>query len=131
MKKTLSSRVNLSLMSTIEVVLINRMAIVLYLAAIAVLFPVPVDAYNFNFLDDRAYLELKGDLTYSVKFRVENPAPELKEDSKGNSNFDKGDKVNNKAIAKMEAFFDAPYVSFFGKFEAFYDDVYTDDDLFP
>lgn len=110
--------------------MINRMLIALYLISIAVLFPAAAKAYDFSF-GDSAYLELKGDLSYSVKFRVENPDPELKEDSKGNSNFDKGDKVNNKAIGKMEAFFDAPYVSLFGKFEAFYDDVYTDDDLFP
>ena len=130
MRKTLFSRVNLPLMSTMEAAGINRLVIVLYLMAIAALFPVPVNAYDFSF-GDSAFLELKGDLTYSVKYRVENPDPDLKEDSKGNSNFEKGDIVNNKAIARMEAVFDAPYVTLFGKFEAFYDDVYTDDDLFP
>ena len=102
----------------------------LHLMVIALLYSASAGAYDFSF-GDSAFLEVKGDLTYSVKFRVENPDPDLKEDSKGNSNFDKGDKVNNKAIARMEAFFDAPYVSLFGKFEAFYDDVYGDDDLYP
>ena len=130
MRKPLLSLVKLALMSTMKAAIMNRLLVVPYLVAIAVLFPAPVNAYDFSF-GDSAYLELKGDLTYSVKFRAENPAPALKEDSKGNSNFDKGDKVNNKVIGKMEAFFDAPYVSLFGKFEAFYDDIYTDDDLFP
>ncbi len=102
----------------------------LCMAAVAVLLPLSAHGYDFNY-GENAYLEIKGDLTYSVRWRVENPDPDLKEDSKGNSNFDKGDRVNNKVISRMEAFFDAPYVSLFGKFEAFYDDVYTDDDLFP
>lgn len=102
----------------------------IYLVVIAALFSVPVHAYDFTF-GENAYLEVKGDLTYSVKYRVETPDDELKEDSKGNSNFDKWDITNNKVLARMETTFDAPYVTLFGKFEAFYDDVYSDDDLFP
>ena len=110
--------------------MIYRIVKVIYLLAITVLFPVTVYAYDFSF-GESAYLEIKGDLTYSVKVRTEEPDPDLKEDSHGNSNFEKGDIVNNKVIARMETTFDAPYVTFFGKFEAFYDDVYTDDDLYP
>ena len=65
--------------------MINRLVIVFHLMGIAALFPVPANAYDFYF-GDSAYLELKGDLTYSVKYRVENPDPDLKKDSKGNSN---------------------------------------------
>lgn len=108
----------------------NRMVVAVYLVAISVLFPVPVNAYDFYF-GDSASLEIKGDLTYSVKYRAENPAPQLKEDSKGNSNFEKGDLVNNKGIARTEAVFEVPNVILFGKFEAFYDDVYSDEDLYP
>ena len=108
----------------------NKKLMVFHLFVIAFLSSAPAKAYDFYF-GDSAYLELKGDLTYSVKYRVENPDPELKEDSKGNSNFEKGDIVNNKGIARMEALFDAPYVTLFGRFEAFYDDVYGDNDLYP
>ena len=107
-----------------------RSALALCLVGTAALFALPAIAYDFA-IGESGYLEIKGDLTYSVKFRVENPDPDLKNDSKGNSNFDKGDLVNNKAIARMEAFYDAPYVTLFGKFEAFYDDVFSDDDKFP
>ena len=104
---------------------------VLCLSAVAALLSAPARAYDFYFFDERAYLEIKGDMTYSVKWRVENPDPDLKQDSMGNSNFDQWDRVNNKVISRMETFFDAPYVSLFGKFEAFYDEVYGDDDLYP
>lgn len=107
-----------------------RMVKVTYLLVVTVLLPVPVYAYDFSF-GESAYLEVKGDLTYSVKYRTEKRDPELQEDSKGNSNFHKWDNVNNKAIARMETTFDAPYVTLFGKFDAFYDDVYTDSDLYP
>ncbi len=101
-----------------------------YLLAAAVLFSVPAYTYDFTF-GENAYLEVKGDLTYSLKYRVETPDDDLKEDSMGNSNFDKWDVANNKIIGRMETTFDAPYVTIFGKFEAFYDDVYTDDDMYP
>ncbi len=107
-----------------------RVVKVIYLLVMTVLISVPVHAYDFSF-GENAYLEVKGDLTYSVKYRVETPDSDLKEDSMGNSNFDKGDIVNNKAIARVETTFDAPYVTIFGKFEAFYDSVYNDDDLYP
>jgi hypothetical protein len=90
----------------------------------------PAHAYDFYF-GESALLEIKGDVTYSVRWRVEDPNRDLKEDSRGNSNFDRGELVNNKLISRMEAYYDASYVTFFGKFEAFYDDVYTDDDLYP
>jgi hypothetical protein len=130
MRKVLLPGGNISLITTPETTMLNRLRIILPLMTIAALFPVSANAYDFYF-GDSAYLELKGDLTYSVKYRVENPDSDLKKDSKGNSNFDKGDLVNNKVIGKMEAFFDAPYVSLFGRFEGFYDDVYGDDDLYP
>jgi Protein of unknown function (DUF1302) len=101
-----------------------------HLLAIAFLFPITANAYDYSF-GESDYLEVKGELTYSLKYRVENPDPNLEKDSMGNSNFDRGDLVNNKVIAKMESFYDLPYVTFFGKFEAFYDEVYNDDDLYP
>ncbi|MDX1734323.1 MAG: DUF1302 family protein [Halioglobus sp.] len=103
---------------------------VVCLAAIAALLPAPAHAYDFD-IGESGYLEIKGDVTYSLKLRTENADSELVNDSKGNSNFDKGDLVNNKAIARMETVFDAPWVTLFGKFEAFYDDVYTDKDKYP
>ena len=106
------------------------MPIATCLLLFAALFSVQVNSYEFTF-GENAFLELKGDLTYSVKYRVENPDSELVEDSMGNSNFDKGDLVNNKIIGRTEAYFDAPYVTLFGRFEAFYDDVYGDDDMYP
>ena len=76
-----------------------KSALALCLVGTAALFTLPANAYDFA-IGESGYLEIKGDLTYSVKFRVENPDPGLKDDSKGNSNFDKGDLVNNKAIAR-------------------------------
>ena len=109
---------------------IRQIATVIGGWTMAVLLPVTAFAYDFD-IGDSAFLEIKGDMTYSVRWRLENPDPDLKEDSKGNSNFDKGDVTNNKVISRMEAYFDAPYVTLFGKFEAFYDDIYSDKDKFP
>jgi hypothetical protein len=117
-------------MPALKAVMTGRGVFTSCLLAVVALFTTPLNAYDFSY-GENAYLEIKGDVTYSVRWRMENPDPDLKEDSMGNSNFDRGDRVNNKAISRMEAFFDAPYVSLFGKFEAFYDDVYTDDDLYP
>lgn len=119
-----------SFMSTIQPPLKSTVATASYILLLTALTSAQVNAYEFSF-GENAYLELKGDATYSVKYRVENADPDLKNDSMGNSNFDKGDLVNNKAIGRMEAYFDAPYVTLFGRFEAFYDDVYGDDDLYP
>ena len=110
--------------------MLKRILSILCVLAVAGLLPVSIYAYDFNF-GENAFLELKGDLTYSARMRTEDPDPLLKDESKGNSNFKKGDLVNNKMIARMEMMFDAPYVTFFSKFEAFYDSVYTDDKLYP
>ncbi len=110
--------------------MIKKIMTVLCLLTIAVLLPATMYAYDFAF-GESAFLELKGDLNYFVKMRAEDPDPLLVDDSKGNSNFENGDIVNNKKIFKLETMFDAPYVTFFGKFEVFHDSVYTDDDMYP
>ena len=109
--------------------MLKRILSILCVLAIAGLFPVSIYAYSFNFGED-VYLELKGDLTYTLRMRTEEPDPLLVDDSKGNSNFKQGDLVNNKLIGRMEIVLDAPYVTLYGKLEAFYDDVYTDDKLY-
>ncbi|MCP4756080.1 MAG: DUF1302 domain-containing protein [Proteobacteria bacterium] len=110
--------------------MINRLSSILCILAISVLMPMPMYAYEF-LIGESAYLEFKGDLTYSVKYRMEDPDPLLVGDTKGNSNFENGDIVNNKGIVRMEVMFDAPYTTFFTKLEAFQDSVYTDDELYP
>jgi len=97
---------------------------------IVVCLPALTHAYDFSF-GDYTNLELKGDITYSLKVRTETPDLDLAEQSYGNSNFEKGDIVNNKVIGRLEATFDAPYTTLFGRFYALYDNVYTDDDMYP
>jgi hypothetical protein len=92
--------------------------------------PTLTHAYDFSF-GEHVNLELKGDITYTLRVRTEEPDPVLVDQSYGNSNFEKGDIVNNKFIGRLEATFDAPYTTLFGRFYALYDNVYKDDDMYP
>lgn len=96
-------------------------------------FSIPASAYRADFSDD-SIMELKGELTYTVKVRTEEQDPDMLGNQfvtvKGNENFEKGDLVNNKGIAKMETRFDFPYLTLFFQGEAFYDSVYDDDDIY-
>jgi hypothetical protein len=87
-------------------------------------------AYDFSF-GEHVNLELKGDITYTLRVRTEEPDPVLVDQSYGNSNFEKGDIVNNKFIGRLEATFDAPYTTLFGRFYALRDNVYIDDEKYP
>jgi len=95
------------------------------------LFAVPftANAYEIPF-SQSAFMEIRADLTYTAKVRTEDPDPDLVQESYGNSNFEKGDLMNNKGIAKMELYLDMPYLVLFGKGEAFYDRVMDDDDMY-
>ena len=130
MRTSHSTRLDFSLVPGLVIAARGSVAIVAWLLVFPVLSSVKANAYDFS-LGESAFLEIKGDATYSIRYRVENPDPDLKQDSKGNSNFDKGDLVNNKVIGRIEAYLDAPFITLFGRFEGFYDDVYGDDDLYP
>lgn len=92
----------------------------------------PLSLHAFDIpVSESSFLEFKGDLTYTAKVRTEDPDPALAPESKGNSNFEKGDLMNNKGIARIEITFDSSYITLFGKGEAFYDRVMDDDDKYP
>ncbi len=108
---------------------IKKLSILTALAAL-VMAHADASAYEITF-GETSTLEIKGDTTYTAKVRTEDPDPDLVKESKGNSNFEKGDIVNNKGILRMETTFNSTYLTLFGKGEAFYDHVYNDDDKYP
>jgi len=108
----------------------KRIVSVIYILTIVVFLPTLTQAYDFTF-GENVFLEIKGDVTYTAKFRMEEPSPVLVDESYGNSNFEKYDLVNNRGVARMEVTLDVPYTTFFGRFEAFYDNVFQDDDKYP
>ncbi|MBT3312528.1 MAG: DUF1302 family protein [Desulfobacteraceae bacterium] len=108
----------------------SRIISIIYILTIAVFLPTLTHAYDFS-LGENAYLEIKGDITYSARFRMEDPDPLLVNITQGNKNFDKGDIVNNKFTGRLEATLDAPYTTLFARFYALRDDVYEDDDKYP
>ena len=81
---------------------------------------------NFN-------VNIKGDLTYALKVRTQNPEPAFVTLGKttycsGDANFAKGDLANNGVISRIEVTADLkPHFTVFGRIEPFYDFVYNDD----
>ncbi len=114
--------------------------VVLVLLALAAL-PFPSQAYDIP-MGESVVMKVKGDLTYAVKVRTEDPDPvlvyqagEMGEQlaemgvtgsdnpvlSHGDKNFEKWDVVSNRGIARLEIELDSEYLTLFGKGEAFYD----------
>ncbi len=93
----------------------------------------PASAYDVQF-SENSLMKLKGELVYTLKVRTEDQDPDMMGNemlpATGNSNFEKGDLVNNKGIAKLETVFEVPYLIGFFHGEAFYDRVYDDDDKY-
>ncbi|MEW6441742.1 MAG: DUF1302 family protein [bacterium] len=74
---------------------------------------------------------VKGDLTYTARLRTEYPDWKLEGLASGDSNFDKGDLVNNKFIERVEIETQfGEYVTFFGRDEVFVDTVFFDEDKY-
>lgn len=107
-----------------------RTLTILLVTAILFTAPCAVSAYDIPF-GESAYMMFKGDFTYIARVRTEEQDPVLAAESKGNSNFEKGDLMHNKGLARMELTIDMPYLTLFGKGEAFYDRVMDDDDKYP
>ena len=80
-------------------------------------------------------LNLKGDLTYGLKLRTENPYPPLVTLGSpfyvsGDANFEKGELTNNVIIGTAELTATIPHFAFFGRVKAFYDQAIDDPDVF-
>ncbi len=103
-----------------------------YLLILFLIMISPVSSFGYDIpFNETTYMEFKGDLTYTAKVRTEDPDPELAKESKGNSNFEKWDMMNNKGIVRLEMKLDSTYLTLFGKGEAFYDYVMDDDEMYP
>ncbi|MCU0822561.1 MAG: DUF1302 family protein, partial [Spirochaetes bacterium] len=108
----------------------RKTSVHLFMLVAVIVFPLASYAYNIP-ISESSFIEFKGDLTYAVKVKTEDPDPELVGESKGNSNFEKGDLINNKGIVKLEVKFDSTYLTLFGNGHAAYDYVMDDDDKYP
>jgi hypothetical protein len=87
----------------------------------------PALGYDIS-LGDNVKVLIKGELTYTLKARVEPADKELVNLSAGNRNFeDAWDLANNKLVGKVEIEATGyDYYTFFVRAEAFYDFVYMD-----
>ncbi len=75
-------------------------------------------------------VNLRGELTYTARWRMEEPNGALVDESSGNANFDQYDFTNNKISTRLELETSALNYTFFAGGEVFYDWVFTDKDLF-
>jgi hypothetical protein len=109
----------------------SKSTVVLFVGLILLIGAVP-PSYSLDFsLGKDVHGLIKGDVTYTMRIRTQNPdyyllySPLNK--STGNSNFKVGDLVNNKPIVRWEAQGFAPHLTLFARGEAFYDNVFNDD----
>ncbi len=108
-----------------------KTAAVLLLGAIVIAVPQPSLGYNFS-IGKEIDCTFKADLTYAARIRAEyldwklKAIPGSTANATGDTNFDKGDLVNNKIVLKYE--FQAFYsnLSLFVRGDAFYDNVFDD-----
>lgn len=75
-------------------------------------------------------VNLKGELTYTARWRMDEPDDALVDGSSGNANFDRYDLTNNKASTRLELEAGALNYTLFAGGEVFYDRVFTDKDRF-
>ncbi len=104
----------------------TRMRIFLLIGAILAADPQIALGYDFT-IGKHIDILLKGDLTYTLRTRAEKRDPELASLASGDSNFEKGDIVNNKVIGRWELQGNTSHFTLFGRGELFYDDVFNDD----
>ncbi len=105
-----------------------KTAAVLLLGAIVMATPQISMGYDFTIADEIDVM-FKADLTYALRVRTEYPNWTLMElqPSSGNSNFAKGDLVNNKVLFRYEVQAYYSNLSLFVRGDAFYDDIFNDD----
>jgi len=107
-----------------------RTKIAALLLLIGFLMGMPRSSEGFDFsIGENVNGTIKGDLTYTARLRTEYPDWKLEPLSKGDSNFSKGELVNNKVIERVElqTYF-GEHLSFFGRGEVFFDEVFADTD---
>lgn len=104
-----------------------RTKIAAFLLLIGFLMATPRTSEGFDFsIGENVNGTIKGDLTYTARLRTEYPDWKLEPLSKGDSNFSKGELVNNKVIERVElqTYF-GEHLSFFGRGEVFFDEVFA------
>ncbi len=87
---------------------------------------IAMGSYDYT-LGDWGRLNVKGDITYGLKVRTEDPTAAWVGQSQGNSNFDKWDLTNNNLIATAEYNLDSEYIAFYGRMVGRLDFAYFDD----
>jgi len=107
-----------------------RTKIAAFLLLIGFLMATPRTSEGFDFsIGDNVNGTIKGDLTYTARLRTEYPDWKLENLSSGDSNFSKGELVNNKVISRVELqTYAGEHLSFFGRGEIFFDEVFADTD---